>query len=107
MPSSLMSPMLWMQTPFNDEDAWTDFVGVHALWHKALSEATGTRWMLTDDLKAEGGPHEQMHREVGAALQQPVSEELGSFDLNNEASFQAFMFLHSAEHQRFREATGL
>lgn len=103
----LMSPLLWMQTPYHDEDAWQDFVGVHAMWHRALAERTGTAWILTDDLRAEGGPHEQMHRELGQALNQPASEEMGSFDLNDEVGFQGFMLVHSQEHERFRTAAGL
>lgn len=107
MTTSLMSPLMWQSTPFGDQDAWQDFLGVHAAWHVELAKATGTRYVLIDDLRYDSGGHDSMHEEVGRVLGQPASEQIGGFDLNEESGYQSFMFLHSAEHQRFREAAGL
>lgn len=105
--SNLISPLLFQSVPFGSETAWLDFLGQDASWHYELARATGTPYILIDDLKTNLAPHAAMHNAVAEALGISKVGDLESFDLEDETSFVSFMFLESADLMRLRAAAGL
>lgn len=106
MPSNLISPLLWASTPFGDPDAWDDFQGGHAAWHRELAALTGTFVIAIDDLRSNMTPHAQMHDAVAAALGLAPASDLDNFDMNDRDSYYGFQQTNGLDHQRFRVALG-
>ena len=105
--SGLVSPLLWQSVPFKEPDAWLDFLGQHAWWHRELAKATKQSYTNLDDLRNNLEPHAHMHEEVAAALGINPNTDLSSYDLTTEQAFIGWMWVHSLDHERFRTATGL
>ena len=105
--SNMISPLLFQSTPFGSETAWNDFLGQDGMWHLNLAKATGTPYILIDDLKQNLAPHAAMHNAVADALGITKVGDLESFDLEDETSFISFMFLEAADLMRMRAAAGL
>lgn len=103
----MISPLLWMSTPFDSETSYLDFHGMHERWHYELAKATRTPFILTDDLKDNLAPHASMHNALAQALNVTKVGDLESFDLNDETSWISWMFLNAADHVRFRSLAGL
>ncbi len=77
------------------------------MWHTELAKQTLTRMIPMDDLRDNLAPHAQMHDELAQAYGVSPVGDLESFDLNDENSFQSWTFLHSLDHTRFQQASGL
>lgn len=107
MPSNLMSPLMFQSVPFADPDAWDDFQGVHAAWHRELAKATGTLFIPMDDLRSNLLPHGMMHDAIADALGLTRAADLLSFDLADRDSYYGFQQTNGLDHIRFRIATGL
>lgn len=107
MPIPLMSPLLWEGTPFDDPDAWDDFQGIHAAWHRELAKVTVTPIVALDDLRETLDLHGNLHDAIADALLIPHGEDLRSQDLNDRDNFETFMLIHAADHERLRRAAGL
>ncbi len=105
--SNLISPLLFQSVPFGSETAFKDFLHQDAMWHLELAKATGTRYVLIDDLKENLASHAAMHNDVASALGITKVGDLESFDLSDETSFISFMFLESQDLARMRTAAGL
>lgn len=105
--ANLISPLLWQSVPFASETAYLDFHGQHERWHYELAKATGTPFILTDDLKQNLTPHANMHNALADALGVTRVGDLETFDLEDETSWISFHFLNAADHQRFRTPAGL
>lgn len=122
MPNNLIDPLLWQTIPFEDVDAWEDFLGMHEQWHETLARATGTSWSPLD-LRAQGGPpdaeskvklqrsalmvNQQMHYDVADALDINRAGDLVSYDLTNRDQYVGWLWVHSLDHARLRTAAGL
>lgn len=106
---NLMSPLIWQSVPFADSDAFRDFNGVHAQWHRVMAQATRTPYFLIDDLRNGSGleRHSQMHDAVDKALGIAPPYDLVSFNLFDRESYYGFMALHANETQRQRVALGI
>lgn len=107
MITNLLSPLLWQSVPFQDEDSFLDFMGVHDQWHRILATSTKTRWRNLDDLKTELQPHAEMHDDLADSLGLSRVADLVSYDLTNKESFISFMQANALDHQRLRAAAGL
>jgi len=122
MPNNLIDPLLWQTIPFEDPDAWEDFLGMHQLWHETLAKATGTSWQPLD-VRAVGGPmtaeakqkltraalmiNQQMHYDVADALGISRAGDLVSYDLTNRDQYVGWGWVHSNDHERLRVAAGI
>lgn len=122
MPSNLISPLLWQTVPHDDVDAWEDMLGQHQAWHETLARATGTSWQPLD-LRMVGGPpdaearvkmqraslavNQQMHHDVADALNVARAGDLVSYDLTDRDQLVGWLWTHSLDHERLRQAAGL
>jgi hypothetical protein len=120
--SGLISPLLWQTVPFADVDAWSDFLGQHALWHEALGKATGTAYHPLD-LQIQGsgpnaetaqkltraglGLNQQMHHDIADALGVSRSGDLVSYTLSDRDQFVGWSWVHALDHERLRQLAGL
>lgn len=107
MPCNLFPPVLFQGVPFGDRDALVDFNGHHALWHRALAEATGTPFLLVDDLRINLANNNAMHEAVAVALGLPGPPDLLGYDLSDRAAFQLFMQAEGHDVRRLASALGL
>lgn len=122
MPNNLIDPLLWQTIPFEDPDAWEDFLGMHQLWHETLAKVTETSWQPLD-IRATGGPateqskiklqraslmaNQQMHHDIADSLGINRSGDLVSYDLTNRDQFIGWLWVHSLDHARLRTAAGI
>lgn len=107
MPCNLFPPVLWQGVPFGDADSFVDFNGQHMLWHRVLAQATGTPFLLVDDLRANLANNATMHEAVAAKLGLLGPPDLLGYDLNDRASFQLFMQAEGNDVRRLATAMGL
>jgi hypothetical protein len=114
--TNLISPLLWQSIPFTPEnertkgyDAWTDFLGFHDQWHRviAVTLGQGSRWVVLDDLKAQGTVHQAMHDLIADTLKIPRGGDIASANLENKDEFTNWQFVHALDHQRFRLVLGI
>lgn len=111
--TNLISPLLWLNWPFKDVDAWNDFNWVHEQWHRALESVVLTQKSLTvvhfplDDIRSNTTGHQQMHDALADGFGIPRVKELTTVDFDNRDQFQAWMFTHGLEHQRLRLVGGV
>lgn len=105
--SSLQSPLLFQSVPFGDKDSWLSFLRDHDQWHMELAKQTQTAFLPMDDLRDNLAPHARSHDALAAAYGVSPVGDLESFDLNDENSYQSWTYLHSLDHQRFQQASGL
>jgi hypothetical protein len=105
---SLISPMLWQGLPFKHADGEMDFLGMHDKWHAILGKSVGgiAEYRL-DNLKDMGEIHQRLHMKLTEGLGIEVSPDFSLYDLENAQGWALFMNLHSVEHERLRQATGL
>lgn len=103
----MINPSLWISIPFRDSDAWYDFLAQHDRWHFELAKKTKTRWYPLDDLRESLGPHARLHNVVADALGLPQVNDLESFDLHEEASYQSWQLLNAQDHGRLMLAAGI
>ena len=111
-PTTLISPLLWQGIPFEDPDAWDDFLGFHDQWHivivKTISVLGGNvKRINLDDLKTQGTYHQQMHDAIADFLQIPRGGDIASANLEDKSEFINWQFVHALDHQRFRIALGI
>lgn len=103
----MISPLLWQTVPFKDNDAWQDFLGMHASWHREMSKLLGTGFNLYDDLRISLDQHAEDHGALADKLGLSRAGDLESFDLNEATSFAGFMWVHALDSERLRIAAGL
>ena len=115
MPGNLPRPEMWQSLPFGDRDAFTDFLGQHALWHIALDKqlrvAGGASYPsppLGDGPGDESGDwhifHDQVHAGEAAALGLSAPASFASYDLDHRDDFATWTWLHGAECIRLAQA---
>ena len=122
MAGNLIDPLLWQTIPFEDPDAWEDFLGQHQQWHEALAKVTQTAWQPLDLRPVGGGltpeakvkmqraslmVNQQMHWDVADFLEINRSGDLVSYDLTNRDQYVGWLWVHSLDHSRLRVAAGL
>lgn len=101
--------------PFEDKDAFLDFLGAHEIAHSGLARKitelggfVGSRplgqkpeddrdWMLD---------HYQIHLEIGKQVQQPVPDLMG-YDLSVQEQYEEWMQIHGAMHEQINAALGI
>jgi hypothetical protein len=111
----VVDPHSWEVLAFGDASAFTDFLGAHALWHRALDvvlRAAGGAPYPTLPL-GDGGAdewhtaHQNTHVGEAAALTIAAPPDFQSYDLKRPDDFQTWTYLHAQEHVRLRQAAGL
>ena len=110
-----VDPRGWAFLSFGDENAWTDFLGSHALWHIAFDRVVrglGAGAYAVLPLGDGGGAewdeaHQLVHNGVAAALGLTAAPDFRSYDRSDADQFATFSFLHAQEHVRLREAAGV
>jgi len=107
MTTNLINPLLWQSVPFEDRDAWFDFLHHHEVWHRELAKKEQTSMQPLDDMRDNLLPHANMHRELSDALNIPPATDLVAYDLSDETSFVGWMASHAIDHDRLRQAAGL
>jgi hypothetical protein len=98
---------LWQSVPFNDADAWKDWLVHHALWHRALAKVTKSAVLNYDDLKVEMLRHAEIHVADAKALGIQPAFDLAGFDLKDRSSYYSFMVTHAQDTQRLNRAAGI
>ena len=101
---------LWASIPFRNPTAWLDFLGHHALWHRALAEtvfrlngATYRTYPLGDGGGIEWmHAHQQEHVGANQALSLGSPADLESYDLTDPEDFASWCFVHAQEHRVLR-----
>lgn len=106
---------LLADTPFEDKDAFLDFLGAHEISHAGIarkiielggfviSRPIGEKpeddrdWMLD---------HYQMHLAIGAYVGQPVPDLMG-YDLSVQEQHEEWMTIHSNVHSNINSALGI
>lgn len=114
----VVDPDSWKVLIFGDATAWTDFLGAHALWHRALDDvirATGASPYAT--LPLGDGPvgaghdwhrvHQMTHAGEANALGIAGPIDLQTFDLKDPAQFASWCWLHAQEHILLRQDAGI
>ena len=105
---------LWASIPFRNPTAWTDFLGEHALWHRALAETVfrlnGINYR-TYPLGDGGGiewmqAHQQEHIGANHALGLGSPADMED-DLSTAEAHASWCFIHSQEHRLLRSAAGI
>ena len=119
MAFTLPQPTLWQSLPFGDRDAFTDFLGQHALWHFALDQQLRAKVgaKAYPSLSLGDGPiddgsdwhlsHQAMHDGEASNLALSASPSFTSYDLNKKDDFAAWTWLHSNEHRRLATSAGI
>lgn len=111
----MIDPSVFSNVPFKNPTAWSDFVGTHWLYHRALAEhvtrTTGAAYRVypIGDGGSDVWQHavEQTYVNACNALGVSGPGELAGFDLTDENDFASFTFLISQTLRRLREAAGL
>lgn len=108
-------PRLWASTPFNNQTAWTDFVGRLDLYHRALARrvfaATGKTYRVYP--LGDGGGRawleavQSTYRNAAVALGVQAPPDLESYDLKQAGDFASWTFIISQETRRLALAAGL
>ncbi len=109
-----MSPLLWLDWPFKDQDAWHDFLWAHEQWHRVLEGVaqqapfnhTVVHFPL-DDLSTNPTGHQQMHDGLADGFGIARGGDLTTVDFDVEDQFQTWMYVHALDHQRFRLVAGV
>lgn len=105
---SLISPLLWQGLPFQHADGAMDFLGMHDHWHAMLGKAVlGIPEYRLDSLADMAEIHQRLHDQLTEGLQIERSPDFSLFDIETFQGWTLFMQLHSIEHERLRQATGL
>ena len=122
MASNLISPALWQTIPFEDPDAWEDFLGQHQESHEVWAKMTQTAWTpidlrivgggMTPEAKqkltrAALGQNQQMHWDTADALGISRSGDLVSYDLTNRDQYVGWLWVHSLDHTRINAVLGI
>jgi len=111
----VVDPHSWAVLTFGDRDAFTDFLGTHALFHRALDvrvrqlggvaypslplgDGGGDSWMLA---------LQQAHDGAASSLLIPASPDLASYDLSDPDQFATWTYLLALDDVRLRPAAGL
>jgi hypothetical protein len=104
----LISPLLWQGLPFKHADGEMDFLGMHDKWHAMLGKSLGgiPEYRL-DNLKDMGEIHQSLHDQMADALGDIRAPDFALYDLEQRTGWILFMQLHSLEHERLRQGTGL
>lgn len=111
----MMSPLLWLGTPYKNQTAWYDFHGHHALWHRALAQVIvdlGHPVYAVFPLGDGGGPawmqsHAIEHAGAAASLGLSAPPDLTNYDLTHAQDWASWHFIHSEEHERLRKQAGI
>ena len=108
-------PHAWAVLQFGDQNAWLDFLGQHALWHRALDvavRALGGVAYPSLPLGDGGGDawheaHQQAHEGAAASLVIASPIDFRSYDLTDPEAFPTWTYLHAQEHIRLRGVVGI
>ena len=118
MAGNLPQPELWKSLPYQDKDAFVDFLGQHGLWHAALdhlvraaSAAPFPALPLGDGPIDDGDDwhqaHQAMHEGEAAGLALSAPPDFTAYNLNQRDQFSTWAWLHAGEHQRLAAAAGV
>lgn len=112
----MSSVSVWQDTPFDDKEAFDDFILVHAIVHDKIAAVMygqdlqyttyplldtpdyNRDWMLT---------HQQEHQSIYNLLGLSGLPDFATTDLSEEGPYQDFMLLHTQVHQQIGLALGI
>lgn len=103
-------------TPFGDEDAFSDFQLVHGLSHDKIAavmyaqDLTYTTYPLMDSPDYDRDwllTHQEEHQSIFNRLGLSGLPDLATVDLKKEGEYSDWMFLHQQVHQAINAALGI
>ncbi len=111
----MVDPRLWGSVPFNNKNAWDDFTGTFALWHRALATQIATLTGIaykTYPLGTGGGDEwlhavQRQYQNASAALGIAPPVDLESYDLTQPGDFASWTFTISQASRTLALAAGL
>jgi heme oxygenase len=99
----MIDPLLWQSVPFDNEEAWLDWLREHEAWHRRLGIAP---MVPLDDLRVNLERHQQLHAAENALLGLGQPPDLTQYDLHDRVAYYTWMQLHAVETARQRQAAG-
>lgn len=115
MGESLTNLSIVADAPFGDDDAFSDFLGVHEVAHQTIASRIASKGgiittrPLSDTPK--GNPdwlldHYDIHRQIGSALGVNVSD-ISQVDLTNREQYDDWMQTHGQLHSDINAVLGI
>lgn len=111
----MIDTRLWGSTPFQNQNAWLDLIGMLDLWHRALAQhitkTTGKSYRTFP--LGNGGGTEWLHavqttyQNAAQALGVAPPPDLESYDLNSPGDFASWTFIVSSYSRTLALSAGL
>lgn len=111
----MLDARLFSSTPFDNRTAWLDFLGTHALFHRALADKvhalTGVAYRVYPLGNGGGaewlGAVQKTYQNAARALGIGPPPDLESYDLRQPGDFASWCFIIGQESRRLALAAGL
>ena len=113
---SIVDPQSWAFLVYGDQSAFLDFLGTHELQHRqfayTVTAVLGDPTFPSLPLGDYTGPewhdaHQAIHQGLTDSLGIAGPPDFRSYDFEDKDQWAAYMWLHSQEHVRLREAIGV
>ena len=113
---AIADPRSWETLSHGDETSFLDFLGAHALQHRAFEHTIRDVLLLPTypvlPLGDYTGPewhdaHQLVHNGEALALGIAAPPDFRSYDFEDKDQWASFHWLHAQEHVRIRRAAGL
>jgi hypothetical protein len=101
--------------PFDDENAFTDFLGAHEVAHQTIANRVTALGRIVTTLPISDAEedmtdwlldHYDIHRQIAAALGTHVPD-ISSVDLDDENQYLDWMRTHASMHESINAALGI
>ena len=106
---------IYLDSPFDDDDAFMDFLGAHEVSHQTIASKLIGSGKLVAMIPLSDVPqdnpdwmldHYKIHREIAQAMNFSVPD-LASVDFDDEAQYTDWMQLHAQIHHQINDSLGI